>query len=58
MILGVTGGITVFIFVIIIIFYVNSDFDQQLIYQVDSGVPADELIPEIDNEAYEIQMNA
>ncbi len=58
MILGITGAITVFIFIIIIIFYVNSDFDQQLIYQVDSGVPADELIPEIDNEAYEIQMNA
>ena len=38
--------------------YVNSDFDQQLINQVDSGVPADKLIPQIDEEAEHLQMNA
>ncbi len=57
-ILGVAGAITVFIFILIIIFYINSDFDQQLIYQVDSGVPADKLIPQIDKETQELQMNA
>ena len=56
-ILGVASAITVFI-ILIIIFYFNSDFDQQLIYQVDSGVPADKLIPQIDSEADELQMNA
>ena len=57
-ILGIAGAITVFIFILIIIFYFNSDFDQQLIYQVDSGVPADKLIPQIDKETEELQMNA
>jgi hypothetical protein len=58
LILGVAGGLTVFIIVLIIIMYVNSDFDQQLINQVDSGVPADKLIPQIDAEAEHLQMNA
>ena len=57
-ILGVASAITVFIIILIIIFYFNSDFDQQLIYQVDSGVPADKLIPQIDAEAEHLQMNA
>ena len=57
-ILGVASAITVFIIILIIIFYFNSDFDQQLIYQVDSGVPADKLIPQIDKETEELQMNA
>jgi hypothetical protein len=58
LILGVAGGLTVFIIVLIIIMYVNSDFDQHLINQVDSGVPADKLIPQIDAEAEHLQMNA
>jgi hypothetical protein len=57
-ILGIAGAITVFIFILIIILYIDSDFDQQLIYQVDSGVPADKLIPQIDKETEELQMNA
>ena len=57
-ILGIAGAITVFIFILIIILYIDSDFDQQLIYQVNKGVPADKLIPQIDKETEELQMNA
>lgn len=50
LILGIIGGIIVFVIALIFIFYYNSDFDQQLIDQVDNGVPADKLIPQIDKE--------
>lgn len=36
----------------------NSDFDQQLIKQVDNGVPADKLIPQIDKETEKMKLNA
>jgi hypothetical protein len=57
-IIGIASAIVVFIIVLIIIFYVNSDFDQQLIYQVNKGVPADKLIPQIDKETEKLQINA
>ena len=36
LILGVSGGLIVFIIALVLIIYNNSDFDQQLINQVDS----------------------
>lgn len=36
----------------------NSDFDKQLINQVDNGVPADKLIPQIDQETNKMKLNA
>lgn len=34
-----------------IIFYISSDFDVKLIEQVDSGVPAEKIISEIEEES-------
>ena len=36
----------------------NSDFDQQLIEEVDKGVPADKLIPQINKETKKLIKNA
>lgn len=58
MILGIAGGVTVFVLVLIVILYTNSDFDQQLINEVDSGVPADKLIPQIDQETEKLKLDA
>ncbi len=57
-ILGIIGAIIVFVIILTIILYVDSDFDQQLIYQVDSGVPANKLIPQINKETEQLQENA
>lgn len=56
--LGVIGGLIVFIGIFSYIIYDHSDFDGQLIQQVDSGVPAEKLIPQIDNETAKLQINA
>ena len=58
LILGISGGLIVFIIALIFIIYNNSDFDQQLINQVDSGVPADKLIPQIDQNTEKMRLNA
>ena len=58
LILGIVGGIAVFSIALIFIMYSNSDFDQQLINQVNSGVPADKLIPQIDQETQKMQQRA
>ncbi len=58
LILGVSGGLIVFIIALVLIIYNNSDFDQQLINQVDSGVPADKLIPQIDQNTKKMKLNA
>jgi hypothetical protein len=56
--LGICCGLTVFILALILIMYNNSDFDQQLIQQVDSGVPADKLLPQIDQETKKMNSKA
>jgi hypothetical protein len=58
LILGISGGLIVFIIALILIIYNSSDFDQQLINQVDSGVPADKLIPQIDQDTDKMKLNA
>ena len=58
LILGISGGLIVFLIALILIIYNNSDFDQQLINQVDSGVPADTLIPQIDQDTEKMKLNA
>ncbi|MGZ7049603.1 MAG: hypothetical protein ACXVHO_06315 [Methanobacterium sp.] len=58
LILGIAGGIIVFIVALIFIMYSNSDFDSQLINQVESGVPSDKLIPQIDKETNNMKLNA
>jgi len=57
-ILGIVGGTTFFILILIVILYSQSDFDQQLINQVDRGVPNDKLIPQIDAETAKLKTNA
>ena len=58
LILGISGGIIVFIIALILIIYNNSDLDQQLVNQVDSGVPSDKLIPQIDQDTEKMKLNA
>ena len=48
--LAIIGSLVVFVIILAVIFYMNSDFDQQLIEEVDKGVPADKLIPQINKE--------
>lgn len=49
--LGIIGGLAVFIVLVSFIIISNySDFDVQLIKQVDDGVPANELMLQIDKE--------
>jgi hypothetical protein len=57
-ILGVFSGLIVFIVALVFILLVNSDFDQQLINQVNSGIPSEELIPQIDKETQKMNKNA
>jgi hypothetical protein len=57
-ILAISGGILVFVIILTFIFYIYSDFDQQLIGQVEKGVPAEKLIPQIDNETDKLKKNA
>ena len=57
-IIGVIGGLAIFIIILIFFIYINSDFDRNLINQVDSGVPANKLIPQIDKETEKMKSNA
>jgi hypothetical protein len=50
LLLGISAGIIIFIISFLFIMYTNSDFDGQLINQVNDGVSADILIIQIDNE--------
>lgn len=55
--IGIIGGIIIFL-AILSLFHNNSDFDTQLIEQVNNGVPADELIKKIDKETDMMQIKA
>jgi hypothetical protein len=50
LLLGIIGGVTVFILSISIIIYMNSDLDQRLIEEVGSGVPTTVMYNQIDND--------
>lgn len=56
--LAIIGSLVVFVIILAVIFYMNSDFDQQLIEEVDKGVPADKLIPQINKETKKLIKNA
>ena len=53
--LGVIGGAAVFIIILTVIMYSHSSFDQKLIDQVEDGVPAEELILQIDAETNKLK---
>lgn len=53
--LGIIGGAVVFIIILSFIIYTNSDFDRRLIEQVDNQIPAEKLIPQIDNETVNLK---
>jgi hypothetical protein len=48
--LGIIGGAAVFIILLSLILYGNTDFDVQLVDDVNNNVPVEKLIPKIDNE--------
>jgi hypothetical protein len=56
--LAIIGSVSVFLIVLVFMFYSHSDFDQQLIDQVDKGVPAEKLLPQIDKETEKLIENA
>jgi hypothetical protein len=53
--LAIIGGLTVFFIVLGLILHTPSDFDQYLIEQVEKGVSADKLIPQIDQETVKLK---
>lgn len=57
-ILGVVGGICVFLVSLLIIMNFSTDFDEQLIDQVDNGVSANKLTPQIYEQDKNMKLNA
>jgi len=55
--IGVVSGLAAFI-IFLILMFVSSDFDQNLINQVENGVPADKLIPQINKETDSMRLDA
>lgn len=53
MLLGIVGGVVVFILFLLFFMYLNSDFDHQLINEKKSGVSTDELTNQIESESLE-----
>jgi hypothetical protein len=50
-ILGILGGLIVFILIILVFILIYSDFDQQLILLKETGTPSNELINKIQTES-------
>lgn len=48
--IGLAGGISLFLIIILFLMWQNSDFDQSLINSVESGVAPEKLIPAINSE--------
>jgi hypothetical protein len=48
--IGSISGLAIFIVLILIIFFNHSDFNQNLISSVAYGTPADQLIPQIEQQ--------
>ncbi len=48
--MGIIGGISLFLIILFIINYVNSDFDQKLINEVEMNTSSQDLIPLIKKE--------
>ncbi|MCE5214202.1 MAG: hypothetical protein LLF83_05720 [Methanobacterium sp.] len=55
---GIIGGLVIFLVILSFIIYNHSDFDTQLIEQVNNNVPADKLFIQIDEETEKMQINA
>lgn len=47
---GIIGGLVIFLIILFYIIYINSNFDQQLINDVEKGVPSDKLMSKIEKE--------
>ena len=58
LILGIIGGVVVFLISLTLILYINSDFDQKLINEVGSGVPTSVMYNQIDNATQNQQLIA
>lgn len=58
LLLGIIGGLSVFIIICSFILLQQPDFDQQLIVQVNRGVPVEKLILQIDEDAFYMQVSA
>lgn len=58
LLLKIICGLVVFIAISSYILLNHADFDEQLIEQVENGVPSQDLINEIDEEAYNMQVAA
>jgi lipopolysaccharide export LptBFGC system permease protein LptF len=50
LILGIIGGVAVFIISLTLIMYINSDLDKKLIEEMGSGVPTNVVYNQIDND--------
>lgn len=50
-IIGIISGLSLFFIIILILFYCNLDFDQQLIQSVDKGTSKNELYSDVLNES-------
>ncbi|MDI9623380.1 MAG: hypothetical protein QFX38_00600 [Methanothermobacter sp.] len=55
--IGIIGGMGFFLIILFILNF-NSDFDQKLINDVESGVPTDELIARIEDETEKERLEA
>jgi hypothetical protein len=58
LILGIIGGVAVFMISLTLIIYINSDFDQKLINEVGSGVPTNVMYNQIDKDTQNQQIIA
>lgn len=58
LILGIIGGVAVFIISLNLIMYINSDFDQKLIDEMGSGVATNVMYGQIDNNTQNQQLIA
>jgi hypothetical protein len=58
LILGIIGGVAVFMISLTLIIYINSDFYQKLINEVGSGVPTNVMYNQIDKDTQNQQIIA
>jgi hypothetical protein len=56
--MGIIVGLVLFLIIFSFIIYYHSDFDAQLVEQVDQGVPTSELIIQINAETKKMENNA
>jgi hypothetical protein len=55
---GIAGGVIFFLILLFFFVYINSDFDQELINDMDYGTPPSSLITQIEAKSYEEKLTA